>query len=146
MGETDEHKFLKKVGMAILLNKGCNPVGTEATLPVYLSDKKYQYWKDPEMGAHHIVDVVGIGSQSVKLEKPTTFSKVKTVQTLYAIEVKVSRSDFRNGFCMRGWGKLWLISPTGVIPPDEIPNGVGHYECDLELGTLVQTNTVVRVC
>ena len=139
MGETKAHKYLKNVGIAILLNKGCNPVGTEVSLPFYIHDKEYKYWQKFGDNRHHITDVAGIVGQSVPLENPTFASQTKTVQTLYCIEVKVSRSDFRNGFCMRGWGKMWLLSPPNVIPPEEIPDGVGHYECDIRTGVLTQT-------
>jgi len=138
MGETEEHKYLKKVGMAILLNKGCNPVGTEITLPVYIGGNEHKLWKNFEDNTHHITDVAGITSHSIPHETPSYIAQTRSVRTLYCIEVKVSRSDFRNGFCMRGWGKMWLISPPGVIPKSEIPPGVGHYECDIENRTLKQ--------
>jgi len=137
MGETKKHKYLKKIGMAILMNKGCNPVGIEIPLPIYIRNGfESEFWKNflDDNNRHHITDVAGLVGHSIPTDDP--LYTTKTVKTIYAIEVKVSRSDFRSGFCRRGWGKMWLIAPPGIIPLDELPRGIGLYECDTEKRTL----------
>jgi len=125
LGESTEHKLLKDVGIGILLNKGCNPVGVEVTLPTHCD-------KDPmekDWNGRHIADVAGLVGHSVPTK--SKLFPTRTVPSLYAIEVKVSRSDFLHGFCDRGYGKLWLLTLPGVVKEGEIPKGIGHIEVDL---------------
>ncbi len=35
-----------------------------------------------------------------------------------------------------GWGKMWLLTPPGMLEMSEIPEGVGLYEYDTESETL----------
>jgi hypothetical protein len=44
------------------------------------------------------------------------------------IEVKVSRSDFRNGFICSGCNYHYILAPMRMLAPYEIPKGVGLIE------------------
>lgn len=47
---------------------------------------------------------------------------------LRGIEVKVSRSDFRNGFVCSGCNYHYLLTPMRLVAPYEVPKGVGLIE------------------
>lgn len=124
MGESEQHHILKQIGFGILLRKGCSPVGIEIELPIY-EDNMFNL----DYGGRHVCDVAGVSYHTIM--RKGTYRKER-IRTLYAIEVKVSKEDFRRGFCTNGWGKLWIIAPPDVIPSEKLPGGVGLYECNLK--------------
>ena len=126
MGESKNHKLLKDIGIGILLNKGCTPVGVEVTLPIGCDLRPMER----EWNERKVTDVAGLINHSVP-----TGNKVyptRGVPSLYAIEVKVSRADFKSGYCDKGYGKMWLLTTPDVIKEGELPKGIGHIEVDLK--------------
>lgn len=114
------------MGWALLLRKGCSPVGTEVSLSTWeqlphhgLPSNEYQ-----------ITDAAGLVWHTTKSKE--RYSPDRRARTVYAIEVKVSRSDFKRGFCVTGWGKMWLLTPPGMLKTSEIPEGVGLYEYSMD--------------
>ncbi len=127
MGETEEHWLLKQVGWALLLRKGCSPIGTEVGLSTW--EVMSHHTLPPN--EYHITDAAGLIWHTVKNRKEWG-AYSNRFRTVYAIEVKVSHSDFKRGFCTRGWGKMWLLTPPGMLKTSELPEGVGLYEYDAE--------------
>ncbi len=131
MGETEEHWFLKQVALALLYRKGCSPAWTEVSLPM---------WEEaPQMelppSEYRIADAAGLKWEYIK-ENQDRWSPKRAIRTVLAFEVKVSKSDFQRGFVTRGFGKLWLLTPPGLLNGAEILAGIGLYECDPETGHL----------
>ncbi len=130
MGESEEHWLLKQVGWALLLRKGCSPVGTEVGLSTW--EQLPHHGLPPN--EYHITDAAGLIWHTIKKKEQYGYDQRR--HTVYAVEVKVSRSDFQRGFCTMGWGKMWLLTPPGMLETSEIPEGVGLYEYDTESETL----------
>ncbi len=131
MGETEEHWFLKQVALALLYRKGCSPAWTEVSLPMW--EETPQLKLPPS--EYRIADAAGLKWEYIK-ENEDRWSPKRAIRTVFAFEVKVSKSDFQRGFVSRGFGKLWLLTPPGLIDGADLPAGVGYYECDPETGHL----------
>jgi hypothetical protein len=129
MGETELHKTLKLVGWGILIKKGCSPVGMEISLP------SYEHRSFEPVSEHNIADAVGIGRHE-ELAKKDAWNHTTTIKTVYVMEAKASYSDFKNGYCKHGWGKMWIIAPPDMIPTSELSPGVGLYEYDTDAKSL----------
>jgi len=128
--ESPLHGFLKKLGMAFLLNQGCFIVDTEVPLTV-LGQRRLH-----DLDDHHVIDVCGVGEGFFAAEgEPYQDGQVAgtrgfelTHNVLRGIEVKVSRSDFRNGFVCSGCNYNYLFTPMRLVPPSALPRGVGLIE------------------
>ena len=108
--ESKEHFLLKHVGRIYFWQRGFRIVGQE----IYgLRDWRAQ---------RDCVDVLAVGERKIG-EMKMLCSK--------AIEVKVSRSDFKSGFC-KGADFTSILCPKGMIDPDELPQGVGLIEADID--------------
>jgi len=88
-----------------------------------------------------IIDVLGINKR--KPGKENDDWRRTEMWTSRGIEVKTSLSDFRAGFC-RGADFTYVMAPKGVIPPEEVPKGVGFIEVDMER-LKVQIEPVITV-
>ena len=106
--ETDGHYELKQVAKYLAKWKGCQMVADEVggfrDMALF-----------PDKGG--VVDVAGIKVDCGQL-------------TSYGFEVKVTLGDFRNGY-NTGADYTYIVAPKGIIPPAEIPKGIGLYEVDL---------------
>lgn len=129
-GETDLHKTLKLVGWGILIKKGCSPVGMEISLP------SFEHRSFEPISEHNIADAAGIGRHKELKNREGNWNRITTVKTIYVIEAKASYSDFKNGYCKHGWGKMWIIAPPDTIPTNELSSGVGLYEYDPDTKSL----------
>jgi len=127
MGESDLHYFLKMIGMAYLYNQNCHLVATEAY--VYSSKGKKH-----DLDSHSYIDILGVGKKFIPY-----FNRPKTVSifsedyksyddVLRGIEVKVSRSDFYNGFVTTGCNYHYLLTPMRLINVKELPGWFGLLE------------------
>ena len=124
MGESDLHAYLKQVGAAFLMNQDCFLVDTEVRLC-----RHGQQMIHP-LDDHHIVDVCGVGERFYNL-KDNSLGRGEyevTRNILRGIEVKVSRSDFRNGFICTACNYNYLLTPMRLVAPWEVPKGVGLIE------------------
>mgnify|MGYP001617152566 FL=1 len=142
MGESDIHYLLKEIGVALLLRKGCSPVGMEVRLPVWERARwsrmdmlltRPDFVNDLQPSTISIADAAGIMWIHPELDNRNRSDRFRGI---FAIEAKVSRSDFQRGFCTHGWNKLWLITPPGLLKPGEVPGGVGLYEYDADAGAV----------
>ena len=124
MGESDLHAYLKQVGAAFLMNQDFFLVDTEIPLCRYGQQMIH------DLDDHHIVDVCGVGERFYNLKDPTLGKGEYEVtrNILRGIEVKVSRSDFRNGFICTACNYNYLLTPMRLIAPWEVPKGVGLIE------------------
>jgi hypothetical protein len=116
--ESKAHGFLKKVGVAFLLNQGCFMVDTEVSLSRF--------------GQRRLIDVCGVGERLREVrglshgEERGLYEAGENI--LRGVEVKVSRSDFRSGFVCTGCNYNYLLTPMRLVAPWEVPQGVGLIE------------------
>jgi len=123
--ESRLHGFLKKVGAAFLVNQGCFLVDTEVPLGRFGQRRL-------DLDEHHVIDVCGVGERFFKLrEKDEELGRGDyevARNVLRGVEVKVSRSDFRNGFVCTACNFNYLLTPMRLVAPWEVPRGVGLVE------------------
>jgi hypothetical protein len=97
--------------------------------------------KHCELDNHIVIDTLGVGIKyfsSNRLRKeldrcqnfdlPEMRKYEFGENILKGIEVKVSRSDFKNGFICTGCNYHYVLSPMRLIAPYEIPEGIGLIE------------------
>ncbi|MBE0633967.1 hypothetical protein E4H04_02810 [Candidatus Bathyarchaeota archaeon] len=155
MGESPSHLYLKQVGTLWLYNQMCHMVDTEVKLN-QLGLLRYL-----ELDNKQVIDVVGVGlkyfqwsRRKIQDELYDDFDLDKPEQyeigynTLRGIEVKVSKSDFKNGFICSGTNYNYVLTPTKLISPSLLPKGVGliefnRYKFDVSVNDL-EENPVSR--
>jgi hypothetical protein len=116
--ESKTHYILKQAGRAWLWSQGFRIVGTEIG---YLYN--YNAYKDYDMGnPRYIADCVAVGHRGTGKNR---------MLTCKAIEVKVSKSDFKAGYCT-GADFTYILAPKGIIPSECIPNKIGFLEADMD--------------
>lgn len=126
MVESRLHAFLKKVGAAFLVNRGCFLVGTEVPLGRFGQRRLH------DLDGHQVIDVCGVGERFFKLRGADGelgrggYEVARNI--LRGVEVKVSRSDFRNGFVCTACNYNYLLAPMRLVAPWEVPRGVGLIE------------------
>ena len=120
MSESNLHKLLKKIGMAWLYNQQCFMVADE--IYVYKD-----YGERHELDNHYFMDVVGVGKKFIPYIERTDINESYS-SILRGIEVKVSRSDFKNGFCTTGCNYHYLLTPMRLVNKAELPKWVGLIE------------------
>jgi hypothetical protein len=126
--ESGLHAFLKRVGAAFLLNQGCFLVDTEVPLS--------RTGRTHELDDHRVVDVCGVGERFFEADRELLMDYAEPLRVrhevkrnvLRGVEVKVSRSDFRNGFYCSGCNYNYLLTPMKLVSPWELPKGVGLVE------------------
>lgn len=124
--ESDLHFFLKQVALAILAERfKCRLIATEVYLPDINKDREALRQK-------HFPNHKGIYSDAVGLNvKQINFKKAINEYTVRSIEVKISRQDFNNGYCIDG-DLNYVLVPKGLVDPKELFPGVGLIEVDLK--------------
>ena len=125
MVESRLHGFLKKVGAAFLVNRGCFLVATEVPLGRFGQRRLH------DLDGHHVIDVCGVGERFFKLREKGELGRGDyevARNILRGVEVKVSRSDFRNGFVCTACNYNYLLTPMRLVAPWEVPQGVGLIE------------------
>lgn len=135
MGESPSHLYLKQVGALWLYNQMCHMVDTEVKLN-QLGLLRYL-----ELDNKKVIDVVGVGLKyfpwsrrkiqdelydDFELSDPDQYEIGYNI--LRGIEVKVSKSDFKNGFICTGTNYNYVLAPTKLISPSLLPKGVGLIE------------------
>ena len=138
--------LLTKLGYLQLKNMGCFEVSTEVNVPTYYKFPPTIFEKDPVIvnQRHHIIDLIGIEYEYLppskqckekvwsNIFKEMIEQKIIKKPILRGIEVKVSRSDFKNGFIHVGCHYNYLMVPKGLIQPKEVHKYVGIIEVDLD--------------
>jgi hypothetical protein len=127
MVESPLHGFLKKVGVAFLMNQDCFLLDTEVPLG--------RLGNSHELDGHHVIDVCGVGERFFRPREKSLSDflsegygyEVKR-NVLRGVEVKVSRSDFRNGFVCSCCNFNYLLTPMRLVASWEVPKGVGLIE------------------
>ena len=126
MGESELHQLLKKVGVAYLHNQGCSMAAMEVGVVRDRGIEKH------ELDNHHIMDVVGLSKKYIPYgQRGPNFNYLKDdyyQHVLRGIEVKVSRADFKNGFCCTGCNYHYLLTPMRLVNPADLPKWVGLLE------------------
>lgn len=115
--QTKEHYELMQIAKVLVKHRGCGIISEEVST---FKDKK----EPTNRTKKGIVDVAGA---------KISFKNTKKMPSIdfYCFEAKASLADFRNGF-NSGGDYNYIIAPKGIIPPKEIPRGIGFYEVDLE--------------
>lgn len=127
--ESPEHFLLKNVAVAYLrLHFGCTIAAMEV---MGMSDSA-----NPVNGKEtkYVADAVGIKIKDQWLsyaEREEPSQTRKRIETVYCIEVKVSRNDFRSGYCIGG-DLNYVMTPKGLVDKGELYRGVGLIEVDLD--------------
>jgi len=153
MGESNLHKYLKMLGIKYLDEQGCRLVATEIYIRKAASDdflngnqelieriekySRFENWEqhlveNPGNDSKWVIDVLGIGSKDILApdEKwthiiPNSKKKVGEETVIRGIEVKVSRSDFKNGYVQTGLDYHYLLCPELLVKKSEIPKHFG---------------------
>ena len=85
-----------------------------------------------DLDARHVIDVCGVGERLREVNGQLNGEKRELYEVgeniIRGVEVKVSRSDFRNGFVCTGCNYNYLLTPMRLVAPWEIPQGVGLIE------------------
>ncbi len=145
------------MGKAFLYNQGCYLIDTEVKLNL-IGLKRFQ-----KPNTHSVIDVCGIGVKYVSGRKKSRQSQqefreleIRNIDeysfgynVLHGIEVKVSRSDFKNGFICSGCNYNYVFTPMRLIAPYEVPSGIGLIEYNkhkfsCELDSLDEPNLTRR--
>lgn len=130
MSESPQHAFLKQVGKILLFNMGCHMVEEEVKL------NRLGLVPYTELDNKKVIDVLGV---DLRYTEPRKTSKCSYYQlnhdkflfgynTLRGIEVKVSHSDFLNGFNVTGCNFNYLLTPMKLVSPSVVPRDVGLIE------------------
>ena len=135
MGESPRHLYLKEVGKLWLFNQMCHMVDIEVKMN-QLGLHRYL-----ELDNKKVIDVVGVGlkyfpwrKRKIQDEEYDDFELPKPDQydigynVLRGIEVKVSKSDFKNGFICTSANYNYVLAPTKLVSPSIVPKGVGLIE------------------
>ena len=143
MGESNLHKYLKLLGIQYLDQQGCRLIATE----IYVRKSASNVWLDGDLAlkerADHynnyfegmeshlkgttdsdskwIIDILAIGSKDIREYD----KKVGIEISIRGIEVKVSRSDFKNGYCQTGLNYHYILCPELLVKKSEVPKHVG---------------------
>ena len=135
VGESISHQYLKQIGKLWLYNQMCHLVDTEVKLN-QLGLLRYL-----ELDNKQVIDAVGVGLKyfpwsrrkiqdelhdDFELETPEQYEIGYNI--LRGIEVKVSKSDFKNGFICTGTNYNYVLTPMRLISPSVLPRGVGLIE------------------
>jgi len=116
--------LLTKLGFLYLKKMGCYNISTE--IPILIRDH-YQHEND----RHYHIDVLGISKKYIPYKEQKD-ENVKWFNVLRGIEIKVSKSDFKNGFIHGGCHYNYLMILKGLIEPSQVHTDVGIIEVDLE--------------
>jgi hypothetical protein len=119
--ETPIHYELKQIAKYLLWKKGYHCIATEVG--------GFHDFEIKLNGKHchkNVIDVVG-----AKTNHGTWRNGRTTIIKLMGIEAKVSLADFRNGYCT-ACEYTYIVAPVGIIPHNEILDGVGLIEVDLD--------------
>lgn len=117
--ETPEHYELKQIAKLLLWKRGYHYIGTEVG-GFYNYDPKLPR----KMYHKNVIDVVGAETCNWR---NGNVSKIR----MMGFEAKVSKSDFRNGYCT-ACENTYIIAPKGIIPVEELVDGIGLVEVDLQ--------------
>lgn len=142
---TDKEKtgILTKLGYLKLKDMGCLEISTEVNIHTWLLPTS----AIRQNTRHHFIDVLGIELEYLPPSKQKINEngyKVKTQRILRGIEIKVSKSDFKNGFIQLGCHYNYLLTPKGLINPLKTPKEIGLIEGDVtleKLSTIKKTQT-----
>jgi len=133
------HEYLKRAAVLWLLNRRCYIAGTEIYIPrsarlnagmeqdrELIETVKLKKYKQ-------FIDACGIGIQyrsQWRLEFTQDNAEDYKSVVIRGIEVKTSRSDYRNGFVASGCNYNYLLTPKGLLKKTEIPQKMGLIEYD----------------
>lgn len=145
MGESNLHKYLKLLGIQYLDEQGCRLIATEIYVRKSVSDlwingdpelqnrinnhSKYldldrsesRYKENHGSDSKWVIDILAIGTKDIR----EYMKKVGTETSIRGIEVKVSRSDFLNGYVQTGLNYHYLLCPELLVKKSEIPKHIG---------------------
>lgn len=141
--ETELHSLLKEVGRAFLFNQRCFIVATE----VWVHRIHVKGFSSLFLKLRSVIDVCGFGEKYIpetqrqyRYRKADFLGKEIEVRdrvgpykynVIRGIEVKVSRSDFNNGFICSGCNYHYILIPKGLVQPTEVPKHIGIIEVDV---------------
>jgi len=142
MKDREKTALLTKIGFLWLTKLGCTCVAPEVHIITHgLRDY------NNELANHQYIDLVGVSEKYLPEDKRYKETKVYTrvdgslreyeytvdkETVTRGIEIKVSKSDFRNGFIHVGCDYHYLMIPKGLVTKKEVTKDIGIIEVDLE--------------
>jgi hypothetical protein len=93
-----------------------------------------------DLDNHKVIDAIGVGIKyfhpkkiqdlencdNFKLDKQESYEFGQNI--LKGVEIKVSRSDYKNGFICSGCNYHFILTPMRMVAPHEVPKGIGLIE------------------
>jgi len=145
MRDAEKTAILTKIGYLQLKNMGCYLVSTEVKVPAW-SLRDFTNEQD----RHFIIDLIGIGWKYLPPSQQYTIKvqrfddewrdeKIIKEPILRGVEIKVSRSDFKNGFIHCGSHYNYIMVPKDLVDKKEVYRDIGIIEVDLENFKFVKT-------
>jgi len=140
MKDSEKTALLTKIGYLQLKSMGCHTISTEVHIPLLLT--VLRDWENKQ-DKHYNVDLMGIGWKYLPPSKQYKI-KVQGINDqwydrnivkepiLRSIEIKVSRSDFKNGFVHCSAHYNYIMTPKGLINLKEVYSDIGVIEVDLD--------------
>lgn len=120
-------QILTKIGFLFLEKMGCHEISTEVLVHSYY----FRDFTNPiKNDAHYHIDILGIEWEYLPPNKETHQTNKREI--LRGIEVKISKSDFKNGFIHNSCNYNYLLIPKELIEQDQIHKSIGIIEVDLD--------------
>lgn len=122
--ESKEHFYLKQLAKIYLKSKyNCKYIGSEVYLGYSIDRTIEEKYPDLPFNQKKITDAVGI--EDARLKYMDHHGIIRN------IEVKVSTSDFKNGYCIMG-DYNYIMTVKGRLDDVDIPYPVGLIEVDFD--------------
>ena len=145
MKDRQKTELLTKIGYLQLKKMGCHIVSTEVKIPWFLIPNIRSSDVYIKNKRHTRIDLVGLEWEYLPISKQykikydsiigdkPIYKTIRKHEILRGIEIKVSRSDLKNGFIHLGCHYNYLMIPKGLIKSkSDIDNKVGIIEVDLD--------------
>ncbi len=144
MSDREKTALITKLGYLYLYNMGCHEISTEVKVPWFLIPNVSGSDVYVKNRRHTKIDIIGIEDEYLPPSKQYVEKvwseildrmidkKVIKKPILRGIEIKVSKSDFKNGFIHMGCHYNYLMVPKGLVSPKEVDKSVGLIEVDLK--------------
>ncbi|HEY8342226.1 MAG TPA: hypothetical protein VIK75_04345 [Calditerricola sp.] len=134
--ESREHYILKQLGVWFLRGLGCEIVvqevdgftGNAREVRPRGASNEYGFWTREWLRGPTRIDVAGL-RRTYDFNRGEKIGPHTPRMIVYGLEVKVSRSDYLSGYCTSAH-VLYIMTPPGLLRPDELPPGIGLVEGD----------------
>ncbi|HEY8414451.1 MAG TPA: hypothetical protein VIK99_01635, partial [Thermaerobacter sp.] len=120
--------FLRSLGCEIVVQEVDGFTGNEADVRRSWRRNEDGYWSRGWVRGPTRIDVAGL-RRTYDYDRGEKIGPHTPRMIVYGVEVKVSRSDYLAGYCTSAH-VLYLMTPPGLLRPEELPPGIGLVEGD----------------